>query len=117
MKVTSLQFRPPSVLSSTLVISPSLVQAAPYARKVEFAGTIESLGLDVGCNFNVGDEVFGLAYGGAYAEYIAVSTHTLMHKPKELNWEEAAGIPEVIFLLLSVLYHVWTLLTLNFRRG
>ena len=32
---------------------------------------------------------------GAYAEYIAVSTHMLIHKPKELSWEEAAGIPEV----------------------
>lgn len=33
---------------------------------------------------------------GAYAEYIAVSTHMLIHKPKELSWEEAAGIPEVL---------------------
>lgn len=33
---------------------------------------------------------------GAYAEYILVSTHMLLHKPKELPWEEAAGIPEVI---------------------
>lgn len=32
---------------------------------------------------------------GAYAEYIAVSTHMLIHKPAELSWEEAAGIPEV----------------------
>ncbi len=33
---------------------------------------------------------------GAYAEYIAVSTHMLIHKPKELSWEKAAGIPEVL---------------------
>lgn len=32
---------------------------------------------------------------GAYAEYIAVSTHMLLHKPTELSWEQAAGIPEV----------------------
>lgn len=32
---------------------------------------------------------------GAYAEYIAVSTHMLIHKPPELSWEQAAGIPEV----------------------
>lgn len=32
---------------------------------------------------------------GAYAEYIVVSTRMLLHKPKELSWEEAAGIPEV----------------------
>lgn len=31
---------------------------------------------------------------GAYAEYIVVSTAMLIHKPPELSWEEAAGIPE-----------------------
>ncbi|QMW46599.1 hypothetical protein G4B11_010054 [Aspergillus flavus] len=31
---------------------------------------------------------------GAYAEYIVVSTKTLFHKPAQLSWEEAAGIPE-----------------------
>jgi NADPH:quinone reductase-like Zn-dependent oxidoreductase len=76
---------------------------------VEFSGTIEELGADGGGKegFKVGDEVFGLAYGGAYAEYIAVSTHMLVRKPKELSWEECAGIPEVRFLprnsLLSLL--------------
>lgn len=62
---------------------------------VEFSGVIESFGADGHEDFNIGDEVFGLAYGGAYAEYIAVSTHMLVHKPKELSWEEAAGVPEV----------------------
>lgn len=32
---------------------------------------------------------------GAYAEYINVSTKMLVHKPKHLSWEEAAGVPEV----------------------
>lgn len=36
---------------------------------------------------------------GAYAEYIVVSTQMLLHKPKKLPWEEAAGIPEVTFYL------------------
>ncbi|QMW34545.1 hypothetical protein G4B84_010011 [Aspergillus flavus NRRL3357] len=31
---------------------------------------------------------------GAYAEYIVVSIKTLFHKPAQLSWEEAAGIPE-----------------------
>lgn len=39
--------------------------------------------------------MFGLAYGGAYAEYIAVSTKMLLHKPGHLSWVEAAGVPEV----------------------
>jgi D-arabinose 1-dehydrogenase-like Zn-dependent alcohol dehydrogenase len=65
---------------------------------VEFSGTISELSEEGGGKegFKEGDEVFGLAYGGAYAEYIAVSTHMLVRKPKELSWEQCAGIPEVI---------------------
>lgn len=62
---------------------------------VEFSGTIEELASESEKGFKKGDSVFGLAYGGAYAEYIAVSTHMLVHKPEELSWEECAGIPEV----------------------
>lgn len=39
--------------------------------------------------------MFGLAYGGAYAEYLASSTRMLIHKPKEISWTTAAGIPEM----------------------
>jgi NADPH2:quinone reductase len=80
-------------------------QAGPILG-VEFSGTIESFGSDPERGFNVGDEVFGLAYGGAYAEYIAVSTHMLVHKPKELSWEEAAGIPETWITATQALYLV-----------
>lgn len=38
-----------------------------------------------------------LVFLGAYAEYVAVSTHMLIHKPAQLSWEQAAGIPEVSF--------------------
>lgn len=68
---------------------------APPTMGVEFSGVIESFGPDGHEDFKIGDEVFGLAYGGAYAEYIAVSSHMLVHKPKQLSWEEAAGVPEV----------------------
>ena len=68
---------------------------APATMGVEFSGTIEELAEGSESEFKKGDAVFGLAYGGAYAEYIAVSTHMLVHKPEELSWEECAGIPEV----------------------
>ncbi len=70
---------------------------APKTLGVEFSGVIVELGADGGGKegFKEGDEVFGLAYGGAYAEFIAVSTHMLVKKPKELSWEQCAGIPEV----------------------
>lgn len=67
---------------------------------VEFSGTIESFGPDREDAFKEGDEVFGLAYGGAYAEYIAVNTHMLLHKPAHLSWVEAAGVPEVKFVMI-----------------
>jgi len=50
--------------------------------------------------------VFGLAYGGAYAEYIAVSSHMLIHKPGHLSWEEAAGIPETWITATQALFLV-----------
>lgn len=80
----------------------------PKILGVEFSGIIESFGGESPSQgvFQVGDAVFGLAYGGAYAEYIAVSTSTLIKKPKELSWEEAAGIPEVWITALQTLYVV-----------
>lgn len=89
---------------------------APETMGVEFSGTVESLGEDTECGFKAGDAVFGLAYGGwychlltslhwdrplltsfpgAYAEYIVVDTGMLIHKPAEISWEQAAGVPEV----------------------
>jgi NADPH:quinone reductase-like Zn-dependent oxidoreductase len=73
---------------------------------VEFSGHIESVGPDVKESFKPGDAVFGLAYGGAYAEYIAVSTHMLLHKPEHLSWEEAAGVPEVWITATQALHFV-----------
>lgn len=72
---------------------------------VEFSGTIAELSEEGGGKegFKEGDEVFGLAYGGAYAEYIAVSTHMLVRKPKELSWEQCAGIPEVMSYNLAAM--------------
>ncbi|KAI9808714.1 MAG: hypothetical protein M1825_003866 [Sarcosagium campestre] len=96
---------------------------APSTLGVEFSGTIEALGSSTSDNsssssssssssarpepgFKVGDAVFGLAYGGAYAEYIAVSTHMLIHKPAELSWEKAAGIPETWITATQALHLV-----------
>ena len=37
---------------------------APETLGVEFSGTIDTVKPDEKCNFKLGDEVFGLAYGG-----------------------------------------------------
>lgn len=57
---------------------------------VEFSGTIADSNNGQG-GWKEGDEVFGLALGGAYAEYIAVQPRLLVKKPKELSWAQAAG--------------------------
>ncbi|ROV98593.1 hypothetical protein VSDG_04270 [Cytospora chrysosperma] len=81
-------------------------QAGPILG-VEFSGTIASLGsAEHARAFKEGDEVFGLAYGGAYAEYIAVSTKMLLHKPPQLSWEAAAGIPETWITATQALHFV-----------
>ena len=86
---------------------------APKTLGVEFSGTIVSLPTEPDADgskpersFSVGDAVFGLAYGGAYAEYIAISTHMLVHKPEELSWVEAAGIPETWITATQAMYLV-----------
>ncbi|EFX04370.1 quinone oxidoreductase [Grosmannia clavigera kw1407] len=88
---------------------------APATMGVEFSGVVESLGeadsADT-ASFAVGDEVFGLAYGGAYAEYVRVSTRMLLHKPTSLGWNEAAGLPETWLTALQALHEVG-----GFRSG
>lgn len=79
---------------------------APATLGVEFSGVIESLGSRASGSFKQGDEVFGLAYGGAYAEYIAVSTRMLLHKPSSLDWATAAGIPETWITATQALHLV-----------
>jgi len=82
---------------------------APSTLGVEFSGVIVSLGSnssDGGHSWKVGDEVLGLAYGGAYAEYVAISTRMLVHKPKELSWIQCASIPEVWITASQALYLV-----------
>ncbi|TDZ27453.1 Quinone oxidoreductase PIG3 [Colletotrichum spinosum] len=79
---------------------------APLTLGVEFSGTIESFGEGDHGDFKVGDEVFGLAYGGAYAEFIAVNSKMLLHKPDHLSWEQAAGIPETWITATQALFLV-----------
>ncbi|GJN89216.1 hypothetical protein Rhopal_002195-T1 [Rhodotorula paludigena] len=58
---------------------------------VEFSGTVEEPGES---EYKKGDEVFGLATGGAYAEYISVPAGMTTRKPEHLSWEKAAAMPE-----------------------
>ncbi|KFY84841.1 hypothetical protein V500_08942 [Pseudogymnoascus sp. VKM F-4518 (FW-2643)] len=73
---------------------------------VEFSGLVEEVGPNCTSNFKVGDKVFGLAYGGAYAQKISVSETMIMHIPDTMSFETAAGIPETYFTAIQAIHLV-----------
>lgn len=60
---------------------------------LEYAGVVDALGEDT-TGLAIGDRVFGLVGGGAYAEALVVHGRALARIPEELSFEEAAAIPE-----------------------
>jgi NADPH:quinone reductase-like Zn-dependent oxidoreductase len=69
---------------------------------VDYAGTVEAVGKSV-TRFKPGDAVFG-AKGGALAEYVAVrESRTIVLKPSNLSFEQAAGVPIAAVTALQAL--------------
>ena len=66
------------------------------APKSQFLGLdVAGVVVDVGENvsrFTAGDEVFGCA-AGAFAEFVTAPETTLVHKPANVSFEEAAAVP------------------------
>ena len=60
---------------------------------LEFAGVVDAVGEGVR-EVAVGERVFGLTGGGAYAQYVVVHARTLAKTPASLGDEEAAAVPE-----------------------
>jgi NADPH:quinone reductase-like Zn-dependent oxidoreductase len=56
------------------------------------AGRVEAVGAKVTA-FRPGDEVFGQAATGAFAEYLVMPAKLLASKPSNLSFEEAAAVP------------------------
>lgn len=67
---------------------------APEIMGVEFSGHVVAAKNLKDIQWKIGQEVFGLAVGGAYAEYIKVPERMILEKPSELDWVQAAAIPE-----------------------
>ncbi|KAJ1821878.1 hypothetical protein GGH91_001677 [Coemansia sp. RSA 2671] len=62
----------------------------PFTPGAEFSGTVVKASSDK--RFKVGDRVFGSNVTGAYAEYIAVPSIYCFPIPRNLSFEQAAGI-------------------------
>jgi len=72
---------------------PAPPDAPPDIPGMEFAGEIEALGPDT-ADWQVGERVFGLCGGGAYAEQLVAHGRTLARIPAALSFTEAAAVPE-----------------------
>ena len=74
-------------------------QSLPAVLGVDMAGIVEEVGPGV-TTFRQGDEVYGMVGGvgglqGTLAQFIAVDTDLLAHKPKNLSMRQAAALPLV----------------------
>ena len=70
---------------------------------LEFAGEVEQVGNEVR-GVRVGDRVFGITAGGAQAEYVVVPESTLAVIPPNLDWAEAAAVPEAFITAHDALF-------------
>jgi putative PIG3 family NAD(P)H quinone oxidoreductase len=70
---------------------------------MEFAGEIAEVGSSVRL-WKPGQRVFGLIGGGAQAEYLVTHEHLLAEIPANLDWTQAAAIPEVFITAHDALW-------------
>ena len=70
---------------------------------LEFAGEVEAVGEGVRA-WKSGDRVFGITAGGAQAELVVVAESNLARIPPELDWIEAAAMPEVFITAHDALF-------------
>lgn len=72
----------------------------PSTLGMDFSGVVKQVEEDAHSDFKQGDEVYGQASifsggSGAFAELALVSRDSIAHKPKTLNYLEAAALPLV----------------------
>ena len=82
------------------------LQPLPLILGAELSGIVEAIGPEVS-GFKPGDEVYGATneqFSGAYAEYAPASAGMISHKPKSLNFVEAASAPIVTVTAWQMLF-------------
>jgi putative PIG3 family NAD(P)H quinone oxidoreductase len=81
---------------------PAPADAPPDIPGLELAGEVEALGPGVE-QLAIGDRVFGLVGGGAYAEELVTHERALAKIPANLSFEEAAAVPEAFITAFDAL--------------
>ena len=61
---------------------------------LEYAGEVDALGPDVTGPLKIGDRVFGIVGGGGQAEYVLTHERMAVPIPPNLDFVEAAAVPE-----------------------
>lgn len=81
-----------------------LPEGASEILGVEFSGTISQFSANgsITKQFQIGDRVYGLVLGGAYAEYVVCREELLFKIPDSITYETAASIPEVWLTAVQV---------------
>lgn len=75
---------------------------------MEVAGSVAAVG-DKVQKWKIGDEVFGDISGhgfGTFAQYVCVNENTVITKPPEMSFEQAAALPHASLLALQAMIHV-----------
>jgi putative PIG3 family NAD(P)H quinone oxidoreductase len=70
---------------------------------LEFAGEVAEVGSEAR-SLKAGQRVFGITAGGAQAEYVLVPESHLVEIPSELDWAEAAAVPEAFITAHDALF-------------
>lgn len=70
---------------------------------LEFAGEVDEVGGEARM-WRGGERVFGITGGGAQAEYVVVPESSLAEIPPNLDWTQAAAVPEVFITAHDALF-------------
>lgn len=81
---------------------------APETLGLEVAGEVAALGPGAP-RWREGDRVAALLAGGGYAEFAAVDARHALPVPRELDWPEAAALPETVFTIWANVFETGAL--------
>jgi NADPH:quinone reductase len=75
----------------------------PDIPGLEFAGEVDSIGPESPGDLKPGDRAFGIIGGGAFAEFVTCPAGMLAKIPENLDFEQAAAVPEAFMTALDAI--------------